>query len=228
MVISSVNAPVKKGGAGGAYTWGSPTDVSYLEGSPVSSVVGASGVTVMPTGVALAPAPQVVQAAPVQTFATNLKDTSAFPSLGGTTTMSAAPAVTSWGPSTLAPRPAVVLAETNLRTGAREIVDSQHPRNLFAKKPTVRPATEIQATTVQQGQIDWSQAGLPDAVVKSILTANQGASHLGPYAQAAPSSVPLNVLRPQAAFTQQQFKATKPAVVMKPKMQQPIIQPMKR
>jgi hypothetical protein len=236
MLVSSVNAPAKKGGAGGGYTWGSVQDVTYLEGQSVTAVGVATTFAATPTnvGVITAPAPQVVQ--PVQVLqAPNIMDQSAFPSLGAAPVVSP---VQSWGGSrvmtvgtgTMVAAAPAALSEASLRPGALDVFNSQHPRNMFAKKPYVRPATTLveTASPVQEGLIDWSKAGLPDAVVKSILTSNQGAAHLGPYAMAAPSSVPLEVLRPQATFVQQQIKNTMPSVMKKPLMQQPIIQPQKR
>lgn len=226
MVMSSVNAPAKKGGAGGAYTWGNPLDVQQYEGGPaVSSPTAAA----MPVGVMMAPAPTMITStvsAPTTTFK---MDMNAFPTLGATP--APVTAVQSWGPRPV-PSPAeVILSSESLRTGALDVVDAQHPRNQFAKKPHVRPATTVvQSAPIQQGLIDWSQAGMPEAVVRSILHSNEGAAHLGPYAQAAPSVVPLDVLRPQAVATQQQFQNYTPKISQATMRPKPTVihQPQKR
>lgn len=202
MIASSVNAPIKKGGAGGSYTWGSPLDVQDFE--PVG--VGAG------YGVVTAPmmAPTIVQtvAAPAYRM-----DQQAFPTLGAPV---AAPTV-KWGPPGQ-----VQLSEAALRTGALNVVGAEHPRNLFAKKPYVR--TQVAATPSAGPQvIDWTQSGMPVEVMTSIVQ-SAGAAHLGPYGQVAPATVPLDVLRSQnlgvaKTYTQYSPKAAMP-VAAKPQQAQ--------
>lgn len=192
---------MKKGGAGGAYTWGSPMDQAGFESFGVSPV---SGVTI-----ASAPATTstVVTSQPMNV---SIQDASAFPTLGGAPVVSRGP-VTSWGPTPATTVGYVTLGESSLRTGALDVVDGTHPRNTFAKKPYIRPATTVATTTNAGGMIDWSQAGMPEAVMKQILTAsaNTGNAHLGPYGQPAPP-VALDTLRAAPTVTvQQQMYAPK-------------------
>eukprot|EP00931_Biecheleriopsis_adriatica_P115828 TRINITY_DN91581_c0_g1_i1.p1 TRINITY_DN91581_c0_g1~~TRINITY_DN91581_c0_g1_i1.p1 ORF type:complete len:352 (-),score=78.55 TRINITY_DN91581_c0_g1_i1:102-1157(-) len=72
MSYSSVNAPPKKGGAGGAYTWGNAADVQDYEPTPVQQ-----------PNVTVAPAPAVYQQ-PVNTvpFTGSLSSAQQFPTLG--------------------------------------------------------------------------------------------------------------------------------------------------
>jgi len=184
MTTSSIKDQPKKMGAGGSYTWGSPLDTStYYEPSGITSSVG----------VVLSPAPAL--AAPV--VATQsipvIQDTQAFPVLGSSTV----PVVSqSWGPGVLtsSPQPMTVASLSGtVRTGSIDIVDAQHPRNLFAKKPTIRPASVPTA-------IDWSSTGMPVEVMQSILKANP--AHTSPYVQAAPSTLPLDVLRTRNSASQ--------------------------
>merc|ERR1719436_2320399 len=97
MVVSSVNAPAKKGGAGGAFTWGSPLDAQQYEGGPVVSTPTAAAA--MPVGVMVAPAPQTTTVAAPSAQNPFQMDLSSFPSLGATP--APAMAVQSWGPTTL-------------------------------------------------------------------------------------------------------------------------------
>jgi len=206
---------MKKGGAGGAYTWGTAMDVQDFE----STAVSGAGVTLAPAPVSM---PTVVSTAPM---AVSITDTSAFPTLGGAPVASRG--VTSWGPQK------VTLSQGMLRTGAVDVVGAQHPRNQFAKKPYVRPTTQVATAPTSSGLIDWSQAGIPDAVVKQILSsnANTGAAHLGPYGTAAPV-VPLETLRTTNAgyVSQQQMYAPKVTKLAAPSSSKPIViqQPMKR
>jgi len=206
---------MKKGGAGGSYTWGTPMDVQDYESVGVTG----AGVTVAAAPVTMAP---IVSAAPMSV---SIQDTSAFPTLGGSPVVSRG--VTTWGPQK------VTLSEDSLRVGAVDMVGAQHPRNMFAKKPYVRPATTIATAPTSSGLIDWSQAGIPDAVVKQILSsnANTGAAHLGPYGTAAPV-VPLETLRTTNAgyVSQQQMYAPKITKFAAPSSSKPVViqQPVKR
>jgi len=83
---SSVNATVKKGGAGGAYTWGGATDVIDFEpvGYGTTKVVAGAVPVAAPVSVA------------TQSFGTNILSQAEFPTLG----VGAAPRPVQWGPST--------------------------------------------------------------------------------------------------------------------------------
>jgi len=73
MANSSVNADAKKGGAGGAFTWGSPTAVMDMNYLPTP---------VMQPNVVTMAQPVVMQAAPpAQPFAGSLSSAQQFPSL---------------------------------------------------------------------------------------------------------------------------------------------------
>jgi len=186
MINSSVNSQPKKMGAGGSYTWGNPMDVNtYYEPSGITSSVG----------VVLAPAPVSLTPLVATQSIPFIQDTQAFPTLG------AAPAMVvnqAWGPK---PSQPLVLQQT-VRSGSIDMFGAQHPRNLFAKKPTVMPVPTT-GPAVQQGMIDWSSTGMPQEMMQSILAASTtGAAHLGPYGQAAPSTVPLDVLRSRNVASQ--------------------------
>jgi len=74
MSYSTVNADPKKGGAGGAFTWGSPTSVVDMNYLPTP---------VMQPNVVTEAQPMVMQAAPpAQPFAGGLTSVQQFPSLG--------------------------------------------------------------------------------------------------------------------------------------------------
>lgn len=205
MVTSSVKAPAKKGGAGGAYTWGAAVDVQDY----VSTGLGAAG----SVGVVMAPSPTSSVTIQSPTFS---MDQSAFPTLGTSSIGSAA--VKSWGPTAVTTTPQVLNASA-LRTGALDMVDAQHPRNQFAKKPTVRTNVTTVATPANSGLIDWSQVGVPEAVLTSLVKAggNTGAAHLGPYGQAAPvAPVPLDALQARNVATAKQYVQQQPKVSKMP------------
>merc|ERR1719162_2610490 len=96
----------------------------------------------------------------------------------------------------LGPNREKVLAEESLRKGAIDVVGAQHPRNLFAKKARTahRTAAVQAATQAQEGVIDWSQTGMPQGVVESIVKSEAAAAHLGPYASKVSPQVPLTTL----------------------------------
>lgn len=203
MIHSSVNQPAKKGGAGGSYTWG-----TALDGQDFLPM----GANVASVGVVTAPAPTYVQATPTANFQYQQQ---AFPTLGQPVNQVVN---SSWGPPSSVGNQ--VMAQTSLRTGAIEVVDAQHPRNLFAKKPYMaqRTASAQVANTAQQGMIDWSQAGVPQGVMQSIVQSNAAAAHLGPYASQPVSQVPLTELRmqnlgAQQAYTQYTPQMSKPPVM---------------
>jgi hypothetical protein len=202
MASSSVNAQPTKDGAGGAYTWGSKTDVTDF----VAAGVDTSQVGVQTRVVQVAPV--VVQAAPYQAIATD------FPAIGNP----AQPRIVQWG----APAGAGVVMPPNVSavapttgsvvlTQPREGVtfDQGHPRNQFARLPVHTPSTGV----VQA--IDWSTGGMPSQVQTAIIQAGGGRAHLSPVAMAAPvQPVPMTVMRTQVAqapvFTPTVVKSHKP------------------
>jgi hypothetical protein len=208
MANSTMNAPPKKGGAGGGYTWGSPLDVIDFE--PVG-VTGSVGVVVGTQSLPIVTSPTAVIAGPTTSFQMNQQ---AFPALG------AAPAkvaVSSWGPGAM---PQTVVSGAAIRPGAVEVVGQQHPRNLFARK--ARPQqTQVVATQVQGGMIDWSQSGMPVETMQSIV---RQAAHLGPYQTAGTTTLPLDTLRARNIGTTTQIQAVQPMIAKQPiAMQKPTI-----
>jgi len=201
MIQSSVNQPAKKGGAGGSYTWGSAADVQDFQ--PI-------GFDVASVGVVTAPATTYVQATPSAAYQYQQQ---AFPTLGAQPMTQVVNS--SWGPSANAGTQ--VLAATSLRAGY-DMVGAQQPRNLFAKKPytTQRTASAQVATQAQAGMIDWSQAGMSQGVIQSIVQSNAAASHLGPYASIAAPQVPLTALRAQNVGAQREYQQVTPQVTKPP------------
>jgi len=204
MIGSSINQPAKKGGAGGSYTWGSALDgQDFL---PVGFDAANVGLV---TNSGYAPTVTYAQAAPAQAFQYQQQ---AFPKLGQTANKVVN---SSWGSTSVGPQ---VLAATSLRTGALETVGQQQPRNQFAKKPYMsqRTASVQVANTAQAGMIDWSQAGLAQGVVQSIVQSNAAAAHLGPFGSQPVSQVPLTALRAQNVGTQQAYTQQKEQVAKMP------------
>lgn len=170
MAASSVNQPMKKGGAG-AYTWGNIMEVQDYE--PVGSTI--TKVSTAPVYTTPAPA-QVVTNSPYKA------DASQFPSLGSV----AVPIVSStWGPA--CSNPGMVTQATTIRTGVD--FDASHPRNAFARKPRVTTGGTITTELAPQASIDWSAPGVA-AVQRQVIQSSSNAAHLSPY-QASPASQPL-------------------------------------
>lgn len=198
MIHSSLNAPAKKGGAGGGYTWGSALDVADYEPTDYQGIVGSVGVVTSPVAVST---PTVVASGPATSFQ---MDQSAFPTLG------AAPAVvpvTSWGPGTMN---RAVVGEAAIRPGV--VVGQQQPRNLFARKARPQP-TQVVATQVEGGMIDWSNSGMPVETMQAIV---RQAAHLGPYQAQGTTTLPLDTLRTRNAGTVLQQQAVAPAIIKQP------------
>jgi len=203
MIGSSINQPAKKGGAGGSYTWGSALD--GVDFQPVGFDAANVGLV---TSSGYAPT-TYTQAAPAQAFQYQQQS---FPKLGQAVNKAVN---VGWGPTSVGPQ---VLAATSLRTGALETVGQQQPRNQFAKKPYMsqRTASVQVANTAQAGMIDWSQAGLAQGVVQSIVQSNAAAAHLGPFGSQSVSQVPLTALRAQNVGTQQAYTQQKEQVAKMP------------
>jgi hypothetical protein len=199
MSHSSINAAPKKDGSGGSYTWGDVAEVTDYElvGFDVNSV-----------GVITAAAPcsrQVAQTVSSAPLDVNLEDQEAFPSLlTSTMKLQKVGKPTSHPPAPEMALPmedpmdwVIVLAPTanTLRTGALDLVDGQHPRNLFAKKPHVKQA--VAERSAQEQNIDWSQAGIPNEVKTQIIKASRNAAHQGVYAKEQAPTLTLDMLRAQ-------------------------------
>jgi len=209
MIHSSINAADKKEGAGGNYTWGGVAEVTDYEliGFDVNSV----GV-VTTAAPCFAPIVPTVSAAPLDV---NLEDQDAFPSLLTSTInmkLQKASKPTSVAPTPEMPFPTEDPTEdpmedpmewvivpapsaSTLRTGALDLVDGQHPRNLFAKKPHVKQAAA--EGSAQERNIDWSQSGIPNEVKTQIIKASRNAAHQGVHAKEQATTLPLDMLRAQ-------------------------------
>lgn len=215
MVTSSVNAPVKKDGAGG-HSWGTPTDVTDF------APVGPGGAKVV-VGAPVA-APTVVTSMPLQA---NVGDATQFPGLGGATYV-AAPGASQWSAAPAAIRaapvyvsqkaapiivqagtvPAVTLNQDTNRPGSSELFDSSHPRNAFARKPRVSAtvgtivasgtAPAVLAAAAEAPAVDWTQSGTTGMAGQIIQAAAANPAHLGLYQEAKPGPS-LSVLKQMPA-----------------------------
>jgi len=211
MAYSTVQAPPKKDGGGGKYTWGSVTDPADYNFVPVG--IGGGHVGVVTT--AAMPAQTVIVQQPVASpVMFNVVDNSDFPPLGGAAPLKPA----AWGPATVvavSPEvPATPVASTAelAQPRAPELFGQQHPRNMFAPQPR-KPITTSGVVAV-----DWSAAGVPAAPQAT------NAAHLSKFAAPAPPTPSVVVLR------QQQPVRMMPPKVMKPVQQRPMMihQPQKR
>ncbi|CAE7472201.1 PPA1 [Symbiodinium natans] len=156
MAISTVHAPPKKGGAGGAFTWGSPTDGSMdFDASRVQQPVKV---------VTAAAAPVQVQAAAAP-FAANLASAQQFPSLGTRTVQ--APA-TAWNrplyqtaPATAMPSPVPVT------------MTSPTPAPMVQAASAPQPVTRViagAAPTAYTAQASYPSVSYPYAAPAPVRT----------------------------------------------------------
>lgn len=210
MTNSSINAPSKKGGAGGSFTWGTAGDVieDDLIGFDVSSV----GITAAP-----APIDAPIDTSPLD-GRLSLDDKEQFPALTASMTtpekvskpvmkkqsetedvtanVETAEEVTQdW---IVVPKTEVAAARGhNENRKPSNTYDNQHPRNMFRRTPQAKRATSTDRRRMPDIDIDWSQAGVPTEVKKQIIHASMTPSHRGPYGKEQVSAVALNVLRTQ-------------------------------
>lgn len=222
MATSTVNAPMKKDGYGGSYTWGGVMDVKDFE----PHFVQQPKVVVMPAQYVTAPQPQrqvLTCAPPGPSFTV---DASQFPALGAART-TIAPAA--WGPATVqsAQTQPIAVQTAHYQIAPQSIrlqpgsFDAQHPRNMFARFP--RTSTTATATAEPQLAVDWSAAGT--STVTQVIY--QHAAGVAPQAQLGPvmkqhAPVPLQVLR-------EELRAGPPAAqrIIVPRLQQHYIQTVK-
>jgi hypothetical protein len=205
MIDSSLNAPIKKNGAGGAYTWGTAAD-DPIDSMPASSeAIGANVSTIAACPVTNA----FVESDP---FKGDLMDDEQFPSLSGKVLARPAPAGVDVGmeqvvdmqvvhtssAQTAVPLNAVPLNADQLRHGTQDLFDASHPRNKFACKPT---STQSNHSEGHQVAIDWSSSGIPMEVNRSLIKAGT-AAHLGLYQHASINRIPAQYLRPATAAVQ--------------------------
>jgi len=185
MLYSTVNAPAKKGGAGGAFTWGSAMDPAAMAYSPVGEAMAAPKIAV-----AAGPAPVVYTTMQQVPMNYNLRDQGAFPALVAGP-RPPAPAV--WGPPAVQ-TPSIIEPEVILRAGSHELFDSSHPRNAFAKK--VRVSQVMADKRTPAASIDWSSEGLSGMHQQLVKAVAANPAHLSIYQQAVTSSQPsVQVLR---------------------------------
>lgn len=95
----------------------------------------------------------------------------------------------------------------SLRPGALDMVDGQHPRNLFAKKPHTKQTAQLQGAQDRAWAIDWSQEGMPHEVKSHLIKAKMDAFSRGILAK---ETMPLDILREQnVASRQRQSSASR-------------------
>lgn len=198
MVYSTINAPAKKDGAGGAYTWGSATDVP-TDWAPIGVTEVAPKVVVAAAPVQYITAPAVVQS-PMNL---NLRDKGSFPALvGGPRPLPPA----QWGPVVTSP-PVVLDAHKVLRPGSQNLFDSTHPRNTFAKK-----VSTVQADIVTPAApIDWSAGGMTGMQQQMVRAVASNPAHLSIYQQVPQHQPSVQELRHTAPPVITQF--AQPAIV---------------
>jgi len=208
MVTSSVNAPVKKDGAGGHYTWGGALDVMDYE------PVGLGGMTKVSTDSparAQVPAGQPVQFAPMV-----IQDAQQFPVLGSTaqpTLMPAtsarwavpaaavyaapgavitAPGAITWvntSKPAMTSAPKVVVSDDVLHAGVPAL-DGQRPQNALARRPHREGGGPAEQQAQEAPAIDWTAYGTTSFQRHIIHAVAANPAHLGPYAAARPAAPP--------------------------------------
>jgi hypothetical protein len=222
MIDSSLNAPAKKNGAGGAYTWGSAADdpIDVLPGS--SEAIGGNLVIGGDwTLIDAAPAAKaIIESEP---FKGDLMDSEQFPSLSGKPGKAAPQPISSGADMVMeqdtmeeadtlleeadmvlvqvgqtSSAPQAPLAADQLRPGSQDLFDASHPRNRFACKPN---ASAMKCNQNPQVSIDWSTPGIPLEVNKSLIKAGTPA-HLGLYQHAKENRIPTQYLRPATESVQ--------------------------
>lgn len=200
MAYSSINAAPKKGGAGGCFTWGVDSQETGYE-PYLSDMNNLSGVTVVPRS------EPILNRGLVAPFDVQLEDQNAFPFLPTSAKKMqqdcdvGSPALETASEPEPADEWVIVMppGADSLRQGALDIVDGQHPRNLFAKKPSAKKVTKDANGQDRSMAIDWSQMGIPQEVKKQIVQAYADASHRSPYVKEQASTLPLDMLRSQNA-----------------------------
>mmetsp|Transcript_21539 Transcript_21539/g.50180 ORF Transcript_21539/g.50180 Transcript_21539/m.50180 type:complete len:324 (+) Transcript_21539:69-1040(+) len=143
MVHSSVNAPSKKDGAGGSYTWGGAMDITDYEPKGVGNVTKV--VTVAPTAAPVQVAQLVQGAAVPQGTPVPISDSQQFPALGAPSPQPLASPTTSvrWGPPSVAVQQAAVVT-----TQTAPAVQVQSMAAVPVQIPSSVKMPPAQATTV--------------------------------------------------------------------------------
>lgn len=183
MSNSSVNAPAKKGGAGGSYTWGSAMETMDYE---------LLGIGCESIRVTTADIPRTAPIAEAASFDVCLDDNDAFPSLSGPARGEKVDAQGSNAPEEVSLDWVFVTPE------AETCADTIAPRLIEKKSSGKKPTCESGAE--RSMSIDWSQAGIPHEVKTLILKeACTKLNHEGPYGKQHASTLPLDMFRAQNA-----------------------------
>jgi hypothetical protein len=183
MSNSSVNAPAKKGGAGGSYTWGSATDIVDYQ---------LLGIGCESIRVTTADIPRTAPIAEAASFDVCLDDNDAFPSLSGLAVVEKVCAHESNASEEVSPDWVFVTPEADTLDDKVVSVDSR--KKSSGKKPTCESGTERSMSS------DWSQAGIPHEVkIQLLKEACTSLNHEGPYGKQHASTLPLDMFRAQNA-----------------------------
>lgn len=204
MLISSVNAPMKKGGAGGNYTWGAPMDVKdFLP-------VGYQGAGVV-TAPYMSPVGAVSAASP--TF--QLGDQTAFPAIGAGTVWQ----TKSWGPGSVG-RTVPLAAGSPIAAGSPVVstIISQPaaaPAAIFCGGPgSLGPAwtrDEIEAPAGEKDMGTWTATAYTEEQQERLGVDEQGNAVV---VDTVVTEVPEPVLVEDAVVISEPAVVAEPAVVV--------------
>jgi len=152
MPTSSVNAPAKKDGAGGAYTWGSAADVTDYE------PVGLGGMT----KIATAPAnPAAAEADPAAMAGgarerPKVQDPKQFPALGSASAVAAPATTVAWGPASAAK---IHTVPTVVQAPPVYVTPQKARRKVAQTSPTANgasaPPLSVRSVTVTITEEEW-------------------------------------------------------------------------
>jgi len=197
MAHSTVNAPAKKGGAGGSYTWGDAMEAADYE---------PYGIGVESIRVAMADASCFTPTAAHASFDISLNSNDAFPSLPASHKAAeiSAPEDVAAEDEEIASDWVVVAPEADVsRSSTVTLADAQHPRHLFTKKARAKRTTCTGSSQERPMTIDWSQTGIPHEVKTQILKACMTSNHEGPYVKQQASTLPLDMFRAENVASKQ-------------------------
>jgi len=148
MATSTVNQAPKKGGAGGAYTWGAAGDVTDFMPTQVVQQT-----------VVMAPAPAATQPAPSSPFTASLANVQQFPSLGTQNVVTGAPSAWTTRPQFVtAPAPTVQTVMTAPAAAPAQSVTIRPARPSFTQHMAAQPV----ATRIVSGQTFVTSTPFPE------------------------------------------------------------------
>jgi len=75
--------------------------------------------------------------------------------------------------------------------------DAQHPRNIFGKASTSKPAAPKVEPAAAAAGIDWSQAGMPIELIRRLVRGSANPAHHGLHCETKSNQLPMEVLRAQ-------------------------------